>query len=57
LNLFDSAKLHKFVSQHVVVTPYPAIIKLMAEQDEVGTHDLVMIFDELPPVADVNKLG
>jgi hypothetical protein len=29
----------------------------MAEQDEVGTHDLVMIFDELPPVTDVNKLG
>ena len=53
----DSAELHKSVVQHVVETPYPTIIILIVEHAEAGTHDLVMIFDELPPVSELRKLG
>ena len=55
--LFDSAELHKSVMQHVVATPYPAIIRFIAEQADVGTHALVTIVDELPPDIEPNKLG
>jgi hypothetical protein len=55
--LADSAELHKSVVQHVVETPYPAIIKLIAEHAEAGTHDLVMIDDELLPVSELKRLG
>ena len=57
LNFVDSAELHKLVVQQVVVTPYPAIIKLIEEQAAVGTHDLVMIVDELLPVSEEKILG
>jgi hypothetical protein len=43
--------------QQVVETPYPTIIILIEEHEEAGTHDLVMIFDELLPVTELRKLG
>ena len=57
LTFVDSAELHKLVVQQVVATPYPAINKLIEEQAAVGTHDLVVIDDELLPVSEEKILG